>query len=298
MMSSKANNNAAAEADIWKRKSHLAETWHRLKKSKVAVVCLFVLLAVILVAIFAKQLAPYPYDKQDYSNVYSAPSAQHLLGTDGLGRDILSRLIYGSRQSLMLGVFSTAIASIIGITFGAIAGYYGGWVDNLTMRFFDIYQSIPMFLLCVTLAAILGPSLKNAVLAIGISMVPGPARMMRASILSIRESEYVSAARSINASNRHIILKYIIPNAIAPLIVFITMSVGMNVLSGAMLSFIGLGAQPPLPEWGCMVSDARSIMRDHGTLALYPGICIMIVVLACNLLGDGLRDALDPRLKS
>ncbi len=298
MMSSKAKNNAAAEADIWKRKSHLAETWHRLKKSKVAVVCLFILLAVVLIAIFAKQLAPYPYDKQDYNNIYSPPSAEHLLGTDGLGRDILSRLIYGSRQSLMLGVFSTAIASVIGITFGAIAGYYGGWVDNLTMRFFDIYQSIPMFLLCVTLAAILGPSLKNAVLAIGISMVPGPARMMRASILSIRESEYVSAARSINSSNTHIILKYIIPNAIAPLIVFITMSVGMNVLSGAMLSFIGLGAQPPLPEWGCMVSDARSIMRDHGTLALYPGICIMIVVLACNLLGDGLRDALDPRLKS
>ena len=198
----------------------------------------------------------------------------------------------------MLGVFSTAIASIIGITLGSIAGYYGGWVDNLTMRFFDIYQSIPMFLLCVTLAAILGPSLKNAMLAIGISMVPGPARMMRASILSIRESEYVSAAKSINASNRHIILKYIIPNAIAPLIVFITMSIGMNVLSGAMLSFMGLGAQPPIPEWGCMVSDARSIMRDHGTLALYPGLCIMIVVLAFNLLGDGLRDALDPRLKS
>ncbi len=286
------------EAAVWKRKSRIAETWHRLKKSKVAVVCLFVILAVLIVAIFANYIAPYPYDEQDYSSVYSGPSAKHLLGTDGLGRDILSRLIYGSRQSLMLGVFSTAIASIIGITLGAIAGYYGGWVDNLTMRFFDIYQSIPMFLLCVTLAAILGPSLKNAMLAIGISMVPGPARMMRASILSIRESEYVSAAKSINASNVHIILKYIIPNAIAPLIVFITMSIGMNVLSGAMLSFMGLGAQPPIPEWGCMVSDARSIMRDHGTLALYPGLCIMIVVLAFNLLGDGLRDALDPRLKS
>lgn len=288
----------ASEATFWKKKSRLGEVWFRLKKNKVAVVCLFVITAVIIVALFAKQIAPYPYDQQDYNNIYGKPSAEHLLGTDGLGRDILSRLIYGARQSLQLGVFSTAIASVLGIILGAIAGYYGGWTDNIIMRFFDIYQSIPMFLLCVTLAAILGPSLTNATIAIGISMVPGPARMMRASILSIRENEYVDAAKSINAGNTHIILKYIIPNAIAPLIVYITMSIGMNVLSGAMLSFIGLGAQPPVPEWGCMVSDARSIMRDHGTIALYPGVCIMIVVLAFNLVGDGLRDALDPRLKN
>lgn len=296
-MSNKTDIAASPEL-VWKKKSNLVEIWHRLKKNKVAVACLFVILIVVIIAIFAEQIAPYPYDEQDYSNIYGKASAEHLLGTDGLGRDILSRLIYGARQSLELGVLSTAIASVIGIAFGAVAGYFGGWPDNIIMRFFDIYQSIPMFLLCVTLAAILGPSLTNATIAIGISMVPGPARMMRASILSIRENEYVSAAKSINASSFRIILKYIIPNAIAPLIVFITMSIGMNVLSGAMLSFIGLGAQPPVPEWGCMVSDARSVMRDHGTLALYPGVCIMIVVLAFNLLGDGLRDALDPRLKS
>ena len=283
---------------VWKKRSRTAEIWKQLKKNKAAVVSLFVIIAVILLAIFAGKIAPYPYDQQDYTNIYGKASAQHWLGTDGLGRDILSRLIYGTRQSLLLGVLSTAIASIIGIFFGSIAGYYGKWVDNLIMRFFDVYQSIPMFLLCVTLAAILGPSLRNAALAIGISMVPGSARMIRASILSVRENEYIEAARSINAKNSYIILHYIIPNAIAPVIVYITMSIGMNVLSGAMLSFIGLGAQPPLPEWGCMVSDARSIMRDHGTLALYPGVCIMIVVLAFNLLGDGLRDALDPRLKN
>jgi peptide/nickel transport system permease protein len=283
---------------VWKKRSRTAEIWKQLKKNKAAVVSLFVIIAVILLAIFAGKIAPYPYDQQDYTNIYGKATAQHWLGTDGLGRDILSRLIYGTRQSLLLGVLSTAIASIIGIFFGSIAGYYGKWVDNLIMRFFDVYQSIPMFLLCVTLAAILGPSLRNAALAIGISMVPGSARMIRASILSVRENEYIEAARSINAKNSYIILHYIIPNAIAPVIVYITMSIGMNVLSGAMLSFIGLGAQPPLPEWGCMVSDARSIMRDHGTLALYPGVCIMIVVLAFNLLGDGLRDALDPRLKN
>jgi peptide/nickel transport system permease protein len=276
----------------------MAQTWRRLQKNKVAVVCLFIIFAVFLIAIFASEIAPYPYAKQDYSNIYSPPGREHLLGTDQLGRDILSRLIYGAGQSLQLAIVSTAIASVIGIVIGALAGYYGGWADNLTMRFFDIYQSIPMFLLCVTLAAVMGPSLTNATLAIGISMIPGPARMMRASILSVREMEYVESAKLINAGSAHIILKYIIPNAIAPLIVFVTMSMGMNMLAGAAMSYIGLGAQPPVPEWGAMVSDARNIMRDHGTLALYPGVCIMIVVLAFNLLGDGLRDALDPRLKN
>ena len=291
-------NDVENDTISWKKKSRLAETWHQLKKNKVAVVCLFVILAVFLVAIFAPVIAPYSHEEQDYYSIFAPPSSEHLLGTDGLGRDILSRLIYGAGQSLQLGVLSTAIAAVIGIIIGSIAGYYGGWTDTLIMRFFDIYQSMPMFLLCVTLAAVMGPSLTNATLAIGISMIPGPARLMRASILSIREMEYVESAKAINAKSSQIIKKYIIPNAIAPLIVSITMSIGMNVLAGAGLSFIGLGAQPPIPEWGAMVSDARNIMRDHGTLALYPGICIMIVVLAFNLLGDGLRDALDPRLKN
>jgi peptide/nickel transport system permease protein len=282
----------------WRKKSQIGETWHRLKKNKAAIVCLFVILVIFLIAILAPVIAPYPYAQQDYSNTFAPPSGEHLLGTDQLGRDILSRLIYGAGQSLQLGVISTAIASVIGILIGAIAGYYGSWTDTLIMRFFDIYQSIPMFLLCITLAAVMGPSLTNATLAIGISMIPGPARMMRASILSIREMEYVEAAKAINDGSARIIRKYIIPNAIAPLIVFVTMNIGMNILAGSALSFIGLGAQPPVPEWGALVADARNIMRDHGTLALYPGICIMITVLAFNLLGDGLRDALDPRLKN
>ena len=281
-----------------KKKPRFSETWRRLKKNKAAMVSLFVIIIIILVAALAPVIAPYPYDEQDYNKSFNPPSRENLLGTDKLGRDVLSRLIYGASQSLQLGVVATAIASVIGIIIGAIAGYYGGWTDNLIMRFFDIYQSIPMFLLCVTLAAVMGPSLQNAILAIGISMIPAPARLMRASILSIREMEYIEAAKAINAGSSRIIRKHIVPNAIAPMIVFITMSIGMNILAGAGLSFIGLGAQPPIPEWGSLVSDARSIMRDHGTLALYPGICIMITVLAFNLLGDGLRDALDPRLKN
>jgi peptide/nickel transport system permease protein len=282
----------------WRKKSRFGETWHRLKKNKAAIVCLFIIIAIIIIDALAPVIAPYPYAQQDYAHTYAPPSGAHLLGTDQLGRDILSRLIYGAGQSLQLGVISTAIASVIGIIIGAIAGYYGSWTDTLIMRFFDIYQSVPMFLLCITLAAVMGPSLTNATLAIGISMIPGPARMMRASILSVREMEYVEAAKAINDGSARIIRKYIIPNSIAPIIVFITMNIGMNILAGSALSFIGLGAQPPIPEWGAMVSDARNIMRDHATLALYPGVCIMIVVLAFNLLGDGLRDALDPRLKN
>ena len=281
-----------------KKKSGLSEIWRRLKKNRAAVVSLFFILFVVLVAIFADFLAPYPYDEQDYTKIFAPPSSENLLGTDRLGRDMLSRIIYGARQSLQLGVFATATAATLGILIGSIAGYYGGWTDNIIMRLLDIYQSIPMFLLTVTLAAIMGPSLRNAILAIGISMIPGPARLMRASILMVREQEYIEAAKAIKARNVRIIRKHIIPNAIAPLIVSITMSVGMNILAGAGLSFIGLGAQPPIPEWGALVSDARNVMRDHGSLAMYPGICIMITVLSFNLLGDGLRDALDPRLKT
>ncbi|NLM84670.1 MAG: ABC transporter permease [Clostridiales bacterium] len=281
-----------------KKRSKFGEVVRRLKKNKAAVFSVFVLIIIVLVGIFADYLAPYPYDQQNYSLSFAKPSPEHWLGCDQLGRDILSRLIYATRQSLQLGILATAIAGILGITLGCIAGYYGGWVDMVIMRFLDIYQSIPMFLLCVTLAAVMGPSLRNAVLAIGISTVPLPARLMRASILTVRNQEFIEAARMCNASNRRIILKHIIPNAIAPVIVSITMTVGMNILAGASLSYIGLGAQPPIPEWGTMVADARNIMRDHAILALYPGLCIMITVLACNLLGDGLRDALDPRLKN
>ena len=281
-----------------KKKSGFSEIWRRLLKNKAAVVSFFIIIFIILVAVFADTLAPYPYDEQDYSKSFATPSWENPLGTDKLGRDLFSRIIYGTRQSLQLGVVATAIAYIIGIIIGAIAGYYGGWTDTLIMRILDIYQSIPMFLMCVTLAAVMGPSLQNAIIAIGVAMIPGPARLIRASILTVREQEYIEAAKSINAGSGRIIRKHIIPNAIAPLIVAMTMSIGQNILAGAGLSFIGLGAQPPIPEWGALVSDARNIMRDHGALALYPGICIMITVLAFNLLGDGLRDALDPRLKN
>ncbi len=281
-----------------RKKSKLRDIWRQLKKNKLAVVALFVLALLILVAIFGPLIAPYSYSQQNAKATYAGSSAEHLLGTDKLGRDILSRLIIGTRQSLQMGIIAVAIAAVIGVTIGAVAGYYGKWVDNLCMRLLDIYQAVPMFLLCVTLAAILGPSLQNAIIALGISTVPGYARIMRASVLTVREKEYVEAARAIDARDPHIIIKHIVPNAMAPIIVEITMGIGGCILAGSALSFIGLGAQPPIPEWGAMISEARSVMREYPALALYPGICVMISVLACNLLGDGLRDALDPRLKN
>jgi len=283
---------------VKKKKPRLYEIWRQLKKNKLAVVALVVLILLVLVALLAPVLAPYPYSQQNSKLANADPSPEHLLGNDRLGRDILSRLLWGSRQSLQMGVIAVAIAATIGILLGAITGFYGGWVDNLGMRLLDIYQAIPMFLLCVSLAAIMGPSLRNAIIALGIGTVPGYARIMRASVLTVREKEYIEAARAINTRSGRIIFEHIIPNAIGPLIVQITMGVGACILAGSALSFIGLGVQPPVPEWGAMISDARSVMREHPTHALYPGICVMISVLACNLLGDGLRDALDPRLKN
>ena len=281
-----------------RRKSRLYDFWRQLKKSKLAVVSLFVLIALVVIAIIAPLIIPYGYAAQNAALSFAPPSAEHLLGCDIMGRDILSRLIYGTRQSLQMGLYSVLIGAAIGVVLGSVAGYFGGWVDNLCMRFLDIYQAVPMLLLSIALAAILGASLRNAIIALGIGVVPGFARIMRASVLTVRENEYIEASKSINCSTLRIIIKHIIPNAIGPMIVQITMGIGSCILAGASLSFIGLGSQPPVPEWGGMIAEARSHMREFPMHAIYPGVCIMISVLACNLLGDGLRDALDPRLRN
>ena len=281
-----------------RKKARIFDIWYRLKKNKLAVVSLVVLILLYLMAIFAPVIAPHSYSEQNTKRTFEGSSAEYLLGTDKLGLDVLSRLLYGARQSLSMGLIAVAIAATIGVTLGAVAGFFGRWVDNLCMRFLDIYQSLPMFLLAITLAAILGPSLRNAILALGISTMPIYARIMRAAVLTVREKEYIEAAKAVNARSVRIIIRHIIPNTMAPIIVEITMGMGATILAGAALSFIGLGVQPPNPEWGALISDARGLIRDHPTLALYPGVCIMLTSLSFNLLGDGLRDALDPRLKN
>ena len=281
-----------------KKKGRLGEVWHQFKKNKMAILGMIIVILLIIVAIIAPLIAPYSYDTQDLANSFAGPSKEHLLGTDKFGRDTLSRLLWGSRNSLIMGLGCVALGSAIGITIGSIAGYFGGAVDNVIMRIMDIMSCIPMLLMCVVIAAVLGPSIRNAIIAIAISTTPSAARLIRANILTVRDNEYVEAAKAIDGSNAHIILKHILPNAIAPSIVSMTMNIGNSIISGATLSFIGLGAQPPTAEWGAMLSEGRNLMREHMDLVLLPGICIMISVLAFNMMGDGLRDALDPRLKN
>lgn len=273
-------------------------TWRRLAKNKLAVAGLIVLIVTALLAIFAPVVAPYGYEEQDLFNTLAGPGKEHWLGTDNLGRDMLSRLIYGGRNSLTLGLISVALAAAIGVVLGAVSGYYGGKVDMVIMRLLDVLQAVPAILLAIAISATLGPGYMNCILALTISQIPGFTRMTRASSLNVQGMEYVEAARSINARERRIIFKHVLPNAISPIIVQATMSVATAILTSASLSFIGLGVQPPQAEWGAMLSAGRSYIRSNPHVIIYPGITIMIVVLSLNLLGDGLRDALDPRLKN
>jgi peptide/nickel transport system permease protein len=256
-----------------------------------------VILLVILTAFFAPLLAPYdPYD-QDLSSSLAQPSNQHLLGTDALGRDTLSRLIFGSRNSLMVGVVALAIAAAIGITLGLIAGYTGGWAYTIIMRLVDSLMCFPMIVLALVIATLLGGGMKNVMIALGISMLPGYARLMCAQVLSVRENDYVLAARASGAENIRIMLKHVLPNCFPPLIVLMTMQIGGAILAEAGLSFLGVGIEPPAAAWGLMVNDGRVYLLSNPLLSFAPGLAIMLVVFGFNMLGDGLRDALDPRLR-
>lgn len=278
-----------------KRRGPFAEAIFRLRKSPLAMFGLGVILLIIFFALFADLVAPYKYFQQDLEHMFETPSARHLLGTDEFGRDILSRLIYGARVSLQVGFIAVSIALLAGGTLGAAAGYYGGRIDNVIMRVMDVLLSIPQTLLAIAIAASLGPGLLNLMIAVGISATPRYARIVRSSVLSIRGMEFIEAAHAVGSSDFRIIMKHIIPNSMAPIIVQSTLGVASAILNAAGLSFIGLGIQPPNPEWGAMLSGGRQYIRDYPHLTLYPGLTIMITILALNFLGDGLRDALDPK---
>jgi peptide/nickel transport system permease protein len=269
----------------------------RLSQNSSAVIGFVVAVLLVLIAIFAPLIAPYPYAKQDLSRTRAAPSAQHIFGTDELGRDIFSRIVWGSRFSLSVGVLAVLVGTVTGMLFGAFAGYFGGVVDDIIMRLVDVLQSIPGILLAITISVVLGPGLFNTLLALSVGGIPMSCRLLRASIMGIRHQEYLEAATSINASTARIILRHVIPNSFSPLLVSSTMSIGNVIMMGAMLSFIGLGVQPPTPEWGSMIAGGRSLIRTCPWMVTFPGIFIMLTVLALNLFGDGLRDALDPKLK-
>jgi len=280
-----------------KRKSMNAMVLRRMKNNKMAMAGLFILTFIMLVAIFGPLIAPYSATKTDLLHTYSLPSLQHPFGTDELGRDIMSRLIIGSRASLAIGLISMAGASVIGIMLGSLCGYFGGKVDTVIMRFMDIFQALPPLILAIAICAALGPGLNNCILAITISNIPGFVRMTRASVLNIRRMEYLEAATAINCSTSRIIAKHILPNALSPLIVQLTMGVATAIISASAMSFIGLGVQPPNPEWGAMLSAGRGYIRNYPHMVTFSGTMIMITVLSLNMLGDGLRDALDPKLK-
>lgn len=279
------------------KNSSLYFTLIRLRRNYLAVGGIVVIMVMIFLAIFAEQIAPYGYAQQDWRNILKGSTSAHWLGTDEFGRDVLSRIIFGARISLQVGLVAVSIALAIGSAIGAIAGYFGGKLDNFLMRLMDIQLAIPTILLAIVVSAVLGPGLMNLMVAVGITAVPRFARIMRASVLSVKDMEFIEAARAMGASHTRIINLYILPNCAAPLIVQSTLTVANSILFAATLSFLGLGIQPPFPEWGGMLSAARGFMRTNPLLSIYPGLAIMVTILALNFIGDGLRDALDPKQK-
>jgi peptide/nickel transport system permease protein len=282
-----------------KKSSPGREAWKRLRRNKLAIAGMIILIILILTAIFADVIAPYGIDQQMLRNRLQKPSftSGHLMGTDDFGRDVFSRVVYGARISLPIGLICVFLAFALGGTLGAIAAFYGGRIDNVIMRFMDIFQSIPPMLMAIAIAASLGNGVLNLVLAISISTMPARSRIVRASILTVKRNDYIESARAIGASSRRQLLKYMLPNAIGPILTSFTFSVATAILTVSSLSYIGLGISPPTPEWGCMLSASKELIRTAPYTLLFPGLMIMITVLALNLFGDGLRDALDPRLK-
>jgi peptide/nickel transport system permease protein len=280
--------------------SHVSEI-QRLTKvffgRKIVVFGLIIILLLIFTAIFANYLAPYDPYKISLGEKLMQPSREHLIGTDYLGRDTLSRLIYGSRASLMVGIVAVGIAGIIGITLGVLAGYFGGLINVFIMRFTDALMTFPMILLALVIAALLGGGLTNIMIALGVGLMPSYARMMCGQTLLVREHDYIVASRAMGASSRRIILRHILPNCFPPLIVMMTMQLGMAILSEAGLSFLGIGIEPPGAAWGSMVNEGYRYLLSNPILSFSPGVAIILVVFSFNMVGDGLRDALDPRLR-
>ena len=286
------------DADRQRKEGQLSQVMHRLSRNRVSMTGLVVILILIALAILSPWIMPYDYTRMDMSNMYATPSWAHPFGCDELGRDIFSRALYGARASLSLGLLATLLSTAIGVVLGSLVGYFGGWVDTAIMRLLDILQAIPGMLLSIAISAALGPGFGNTIIALSIGGVPMTVRLLRGSILTVRKQEYIEAAEKINCSRLRIITSHILPNSIAPLIVSVTMGIGNTILAAAGLSYIGLGVQPPTPEWGAMLSAGKSVITRYPHLCVFPGLCIMVVVLCFNMLGDGLRDAMDPKLKN
>lgn len=269
--------------------------WNKFKKKKINFIALAIIFSVIIMAIFAPQIAPYDPLRQDYIKILSPPSRANLFGTDNLGRDIFSRIVYGSRITAQIGLFASFLASILGLTQGLIAGYFGGILESLIMRFTDILLSIPTILLAIAIISIFGPSTTVLIFAIAITSMTQFTRVVRGTVLATKESTFVTASRAMGQTDFNIIIKHILPNIWGPVIVLATIRVAGAILVGAALGFIGLGAQPPQPEWGALMNEARIFIRNAWWFMLFPGVTLSVVILSINTLGDTIRDILDPK---
>lgn len=274
------------------------DAWRSFRKNKLAVIGAIIVLFFILLAIFAPVIAPYGYKEQVLSKRLLAPSSEHWFGTDDFGRDILSRVIFGARISLWVGFLAVVGSIVVGCLLGILAGYYGKWIDAVISRIFDIMLAFPSILLAIAIVAVLGPSLKNALIAIAIINIPNFGRLIRSRVLSVKQEEYIVAAKAVGMSNNRILFRHVLPNSMAPIIVQGTLAIATAIIEAAALGFIGLGATAPEPEWGKMLSDARPFLMQAPWTMIFPGLAIMLTVLGFNLMGDGLRDALDPRMKN
>lgn len=274
------------------------EGWRSFKKSKVSLVGAGIVLFFILLAIFGPNVAPQGINEQDLSKRLLAPSSEHWFGTDDFGRDIFSRIIHGARISLWVGFFSVVLSVIVGSLLGIIAGYYGKWIDTVISRIFDIMLAFPSMLLAIAVVSVLGPSLQNALIAIAIINIPNFGRLIRSKVLSVKEEEYIVSAKAIGMRDSRILFSHILPNSMTPIIVQGTLAIATAIIEAAALGFLGLGAQAPAPEWGKMLADARKFLLNAPWTMIFPGLAIMLTVLGFNLMGDGLRDALDPKMKS
>jgi len=283
-----------------KKRSQLKSIWFQFKKNKLAMFGLLIFVVLVMIAVFSGFFLDYDTQVigQSMKERLRPPSTQHLFGTDEYGRDVFARIIWGTRISLFVGLFTVALAMSTGTIIGALAGYYGGRTDNVLMRIMDVFLAMPGTILAVAIVGALGPGIVNVLLAMSICRIPQFARIVRSSIISIRGQEFIEAAKACGTKDRRIILRHILPNAIGPIVVQATLHMATTILGVAGLSFIGLGIEAPIPEWGSMLSAAKSQMRYQPYLMIFPGVAIMIAVLSLNLIGDGLRDALDPRMKN
>ncbi|MCM3639059.1 ABC transporter permease [Sporosarcina luteola] len=286
------------EAEIERTTGPWREAWRNFRKSKVAVAGMVIILFFVLLAIFGPFIAKEGINQQMPADRLQPPSAEYWLGTDDFGRDILSRIIHGARISLSVGFLSVIASVIVGSFLGIVAGYYGRWTDTIISRIFDIMLAFPSILLAIAIVSVLGPGLENALIAIAIINVPNFGRLIRSKVLSIKEDEYIMAAKAIGMKDARILFSHILPNSMAPVIVQGTLAVATAILEAAALGFLGLGAQAPQPEWGKMLADSKSYLQSAPWTMIFPGLSIMLTVLGFNLMGDGLRDALDPKMKN